>query len=247
MLEGQLFGSNSGGVRPIGTAYLNVPYTTKKINVPGRIIANKHYRRKGTSLENTTDGGTVQNVCFADAGDWNEYMLNVSKASSYKMTFRVASLINGKFDISVNGIIIKTDETFQPTGSLQTYADKIVTGINLPEGENYIKLHYKSKFNFNYIDVADEGTLGIDDVILEESSDVFYPNPFTNETSIKIKSVTTEQINIKIIDMKGVVCFSSTDFYTNEDIIIGNQLSTGIYTIVAVYGNTKKIFKVIKN
>jgi hypothetical protein len=247
MLEGQLLGSNSGEIKPIGTAYINVPYTTKKMNVPGRIIANKHYRRKGTGLQNTTDGGTTQNVCLADAGDWNEYMINVSKAGSYKMTFRVASIIEGKFDLSVNGVVIKTDETFPATGGLQTYTDKIVTGINLPQGENYIKLHYKSKFNFNYIDVLDQGVLGIDDVITEDKAMVFYPNPFTNETSIKIKSLNTEQINIKIIDMKGSVCFSGTDFYTNQDITIGNQLSTGIYTVVAVYGDKKSTFKVIKN
>ena len=153
----------SGTIRPIGTAYLNVPYTTKKMDVPGRITANKHYRRKGTGLQNTTDGGTSQNVCFADAGDWGEYMINVVKNGSYQMTFRVASLNTGVFDISVNGVIVKTDETFDATGGLQIYTDKIVTGINLPQGENYIKIHYKSNFNFNYIDAVDESTLGIPD------------------------------------------------------------------------------------
>jgi hypothetical protein len=247
MLEGQLLGGNSGEIRPIGTAYLNVPYTTKKMNVPGRIIANKHYRRKGTGLQNTTDGGTGQNVCFTDAGDWNEYIINVAKSSSYTMTFRVASIVDGKFDISVNGVIVKTDEAFTATGGLQTYTNKTVTGINLPQGENYIRLHYKSKFNFNYIDVVDEGLLEINDVVFDDKSDILYPNPFTSEATIHIKSTITEPIRLKIIDMKGTVCFSSTDFYTNQNIKIGNHLATGIYTVVAVYGDTQKKFKVIKN
>jgi hypothetical protein len=247
MLEGQLLGATSGTIKPIGTAYLNVPYTDKKMNVPGRIIANKHYRRKGTGLQNTTDGGTTQNVCFAEAGDWGEYMINVAKNGSYQMTFRVASLINGAFDISVNGVIIKSGETFDGTGGLQVYADKIVSGINLSQGENYIKIHYKSKFNFNYIDAVDESTLGIPDKTAENNTVFFYPNPFTSETKIQIKSPANEPIQLKIVDMKGVVCFSSNDFYTNQNITIDNHLATGIYTAIVTYGTTKKTFKVIKN
>ena len=247
MLEGQLLDATSGNIRPIGTAYLNVPYTSKKMNVPGRIIANKHYRRKGTGLQNTTDGGTVQNVCFADAGDWGEYMINVAKNASYQMTFRVASLITGKFDISVNGVVVKSDETFDATGGLQIYADKIISNINLTQGENYIKIHYKSKFNFNYIDVVDESTLGIPEKISENNSTYFYPNPFTNGTKIQIKSSTTEPIQLKIVDMKGTICFMSNDFYTNQNIAIDNNLASGIYTVIVNYGTTQKTFKVIKN
>lgn len=247
MLEGQLLGANSGEIRPIGTAYLNVPYASKKMNVPGRIVANKHYRRRGTGLQNTTDGNTGQNVCFTDPGDWGEYMINVTKNGSYRMTFRVASLVQGKFDISVNGAIIKTDETFEATGGLQTYTDKVVSGITLPQGENYIKIHYKSKFNFNYIDAADESNLGIEDKTSISHPDVFYPNPFTNETTIQIKSAFTEPLQIKIIDMKGQTSFSGNNFQTNQNIKVGNHLASGIYTVVVVYGNTKNTFKVIKN
>ncbi|OOG68914.1 carbohydrate-binding protein [Flavobacterium sp. A45] len=217
------------------------------MNVPGRIIANKHYRRKGTGLQNTSDGGTTQNVCFTDAGDWGEYMINVSKNSSYQMTFRVASLVQGKFDISVNGIIVKTDETFEPTGALQTYTDKVVTGINLPQGENYIRILYKSQFNFNYIDAVDENNLGINDGNLENNANVFYPNPFTNEATFQIKNTTTQPLFFKIIDMKGTVCFSSNNFHTNQKITIGNYLASGIYTVIAIYGDAQKTFKVIKN
>ncbi|WP_348798863.1 glycosyl hydrolase [Flavobacterium adhaerens] len=247
MLEGQLLGAASGTIKPIGTAYLNVPYTSKKMNVPGRITANKHYRRRGTGLQNTTDGGTVQNVCFVDPGDWGEYMIQVSKNASYQLTFRVASLDAGKFDISVNGVIVKTDETFDATGDLQSYTDKIVSGIILPEGENYIKIHYKSKFNFNYIDAIDESTLGIPNTTLENNKMFFYPNPFTNETKIQIRSAKKDPIQLKIIDMKGSVCFSSNAFYTNQNITIDNNLSPGTYTAIVIYGNTKKTFKVIKN
>jgi hypothetical protein len=246
MLEGQLLGATSGQIRPIGTEYLTVSYTSKKMNVPGRIVANKHYRRKGTGLQNTTDGSTVQNVCFSDPGDWGEYMINVAKDASYRMTFRVASLDTGIFDISVNGIIVKTNETFDATGALQTYTDKVVSDINLSQGENYIRIHYKAKFNFNYIDVVDESTLGISDQLSKNNSTFFYPNPFTNESQIQIKSPTTEPMKLKIVDMKGAVFFSSNNHYTNQNISIDNHLAPGIYTAIVIYGKIKKTFKIIK-
>jgi hypothetical protein len=247
MLEGQLLGVNSGEIRPIGTAYINATYTSKKMSVPGRITANKHYRRKGTGLQNTTDGGTTQNVCFTDAGDWGEYMLNVAKSSSYRMTFRVASLIQGKFDISVNGVIVKTDQTFEATRGLQTFTDKIVSGINLAKGENYIRIFYNSTFNFNYIDVFEESGLGIKDEIPEKYLTFFYPNPFTNESAIQIRSATTVPLKLKIVDMKGTLCFSGNDFQTNQNITIDHYLAIGIYTVIAIYENTQETFKVIKN
>jgi PKD repeat protein len=155
-----LLGAN-GTLTALGTAYVNATYTSKKMNVPGRIVANKHYRRKGTGLENTSDGGTGQNIAYIDEGDWAEFMVNVSASGAHTMKFRVASLANaGKFDIQVNGRTVKADVTFAATGGWQTWVDVTVTGISLPQGEAYVKVLYKSsQFNFNYIDVTYEGPL----------------------------------------------------------------------------------------
>ncbi len=115
---------NSGVLTDLGAAYSGASYISKKITVPGRVAANKHYRRKGTGLENTTDAGTVQNVCYIDAGDWAEFMLNVPNPGTYGMTFRVASqAAAGKFDIQVNGTTIKSDISFTATGGWQTWKD----------------------------------------------------------------------------------------------------------------------------
>ncbi|CAC9975425.1 glycosyl hydrolase [Flavobacterium panici] len=248
MQEGQLLSPTSGVLKPIGTEYINVSYTTKKLNVPGRITANQHYRRKGTGLQNTTDSGTGQNVCFIDSGDWNEFMLNVANAGTYNLTFRVASpTIPGKFDILVNDVVVKTDETFPVTGGYQTYADKVVNGVTLPKGEVYLKIKFKSSdMNFNYIDVA-SGNLGVNDPKADNDSFTIYPNPIKVESTLHIKSFTTEPISIKIVDMKGSVCFSSNDYSTNEDIKIGDKLATGVYIVNVSYGSINKSMKIIKN
>lgn len=248
MLEGQLLSPTSGILKPIGTAYINESFTAKKMNVPGRITANKHYRRKGTGLQNTTDSGTGQNVCFIDSGDWNEFMLNVANAGSYNLTFRVASpAIPGKFDILVNDIVVKTDETFPVTGGYQTYADKVVNGVTLPKGEVYLKIKFKSNdMNFNYIDAA-SGNLGVNDPKTDSDSFTVYPNPIKVESTLHIKSFTTEPISLKIVDMKGSVCFSSNDYSTNEDIKIGDKLTAGVYIVNVSYGSVTKSMKIIKN
>lgn len=248
MAEGGLLASESGILRPIGTEYINVSYITKKMNVPGRITANQHYRRKGTGLQNTTDSGTTQNVCFIDSGDWNEFMLNVANAGTYNLTFRVASpTVPGKFDILVNDVVVKTDETFPVTGGYQTYADKVVNGVTLPKGEVYLKIKFKSSdMNFNYIDVA-SGNLGVNDPKADNDSFTIYPNPIKVESTLHIKSFTTEPISLKIVDMKGSVCFSSNDYSTNEDIKIGDKLATGVYIVNVSYGSINKSMKIIKN
>lgn len=248
MLEGQLLAPESGVLKPIGTEYVNASYTAKKISIPGRIFANKHYRRKGTGLQNTTDSGTGQNVCFIENGDWNEFMLNVANAGTYNLTFRVASpTIPGKFDIIVNGVVTKTDETFPATGGYQTYADKIVNGVNLPQGEVYLKIKFKSNdMNFNYIDVT-ASNLGLNDPITEKDSFTIYPNPIKSQSILHIKSANTEPLTLKIVDMKGTTSYASDSYYTNEDIKIGDKLSTGIYIVTASYGTVKKSLKIIKN
>ncbi|WP_291150169.1 glycosyl hydrolase [Flavobacterium sp. UBA7680] len=248
MQEGQLLSPTSGVLKPIGTEYINVSYTTKKLNVPGRITANQHYRRKGTGLQNTTDSETGQNVCFIDSGDWNEFMLNVANAGTYNLTFRVASpTVPGKFDILVNDVVVKTDETFPVTGGYQTYADKVVNGVTLPKGEVYLKIKFKSSdMNFNYIDVA-SGNLGVNDPKADNDSFTIYPNPIKVESTLHIKSFTTEPISLKIVDMKGSVCFSSNDYSTNEDIKIGDKLATGVYIVNVSYGSISKSMKIIKN
>ncbi|MBF4518456.1 carbohydrate-binding protein [Flavobacterium sp. ANB] len=248
MAEGPLLAPQSGVLRPIGTEYINTPYTSKKMNVPGRITANKHYRRKGTSLQNTTDSGTTQNVSLINDGDWNEFLINVADAGTYKLTFRVASVTTaGKFDINVNGVTVKTDETFNATGGLQTFTDKIVNGVTLPKGEVLLKIKFKSNdMSFNFIDVA-VSNLGVNDPTFEQDSFTVYPNPIKNQSVLHIKSSNTEAVTLKIVDMKGSICYSSDRFYTNEDIKIGERLSSGVYIVTAVYGSIIKSIKIIKN
>ena len=100
--------------------------------------------------------------------------------------------------------------------------------------------------NFNFIDVA-ATNLGTDDQVFEKDSFTVYPNPVKSQSTLHIKSTITEPLSLKIIDMKGIVCYSSDTYFTNEDIKIGDKLSSGVYIVNAQYGKIKKSIKIIKN
>ncbi|NHN25285.1 T9SS type A sorting domain-containing protein [Flavobacterium jejuense] len=246
MLEGQLLSPTNGVLSAIGNEYINVSYTLKKIDIPGRIIGNNHYRRKGTDLENTNDGGTIQNVTDINVNDWGEYMLNVPTAGNYNMTFRVATdAVLGKFDIMINDTLVRTEETFLNTGGQQNFTNKIVNNVFLPQGEVFLKIIYKSNdMNFNYIDVA-PSNLNEADFNLKNNY-LIYPNPFTNENGFTIDSKSSKKIKLSISDLLGRVKFITNDYYTNQDIKIGNNLSSGVYFLTIESENKKSSFKIIK-
>lgn len=47
--------------------------------------------------------------------------------------------------------------------------------------------------------------------------------------------------------MKGSVCFSGNDFYSNQNITVDKHLVSGIYTVIVTFETEERIFKVIKN
>ncbi|MBC7451378.1 MAG: carbohydrate-binding protein, partial [Cytophagales bacterium] len=179
-----ILGAN-GVLTSLGTAYAGADYKQKMIAVPGRITANKHYRRNATALESTTDGGTGQSVGFTKVGSWGEYQLNVANTGSYNLNLRVASTTaSNSVDIYVNGVFAQ-NKTFGTTNGWQTWADVLVSGITLPKGEVYLKLVYKSLFNLNYIDaIYGGGAIAIADFSAT-------PNPTCVGNKVVFTNLTT--------------------------------------------------------
>jgi len=73
------------------------------------------------------------------------------------------------------------------------------------------------------------------------------PNPFSDYTSIIVHSPSTEQITLSIIDVQGVTCYSTSQYYTNQQFTIGRELSAdGVYFVQLAFGAELKVLKLVK-
>lgn len=74
-----------------------------------------------------------------------------------------------------------------------------------------------------------------------------YPNPFTEEISITFKDASSIKLTIRVVDMSGSVIFESENFKTNQEVMLGKELTQGMYMVVAVGDNGMvKVVKVEK-
>jgi hypothetical protein len=79
-----------------------------------------------------------------------------------------------------------------------------------------------------------------------DSHAIAYPTLFTNETTLTINSIATTPINLKVCNEQGKIVFSSEDFFTNQEIIMGNEWKQGIYFIYVTSQNKMQMVKIIK-
>jgi endo-1,4-beta-D-glucanase Y len=73
-----------------------------------------------------------------------------------------------------------------------------------------------------------------------------YPNPFSNDVTIRINSAGTLEVTLKVTDLKGTEVYASSAYYTNEDIKLGSELRSGMYIVRASYGNKMSLIKLTK-
>ncbi|MFN3405917.1 MAG: glycosyl hydrolase, partial [Cytophagaceae bacterium] len=148
-----LLGAN-GQLTPLGENYLNRPIA-KRYPAPGRIEAENHYRRNRTQLETCQDAGGGQNVSHTDAGDWVDYLIDVTTAGAYTFEFRVAGQGNGNINILVNEQLAKSNIALPPTGEWQTWSTVQVRDVILPEGMNLVRFHFNTGgVNLNFFNVV---------------------------------------------------------------------------------------------
>ncbi|MFL5729024.1 MAG: glycoside hydrolase family 9 protein [Cytophagaceae bacterium] len=72
------------------------------------------------------------------------------------------------------------------------------------------------------------------------------PNPFSNETTIRVSSPAQEKIQLKVMDLSGRELYSGSH-NSNEDILVGADFSSGVYIIRVVAGDRIYHSKMVKN
>jgi hypothetical protein len=100
------------------------------------------------------------------------------------------------------------------------------------------------------------GTTSVNSVISMSATGIFnsyasdpssvYPNPFQNEVTIRINSGEQTDLSIRVTDLKGMEVYTSSGYFTNQDIVLGSELKSGLYIVRASYGNKMSLIKVTK-
>ena len=72
-----------------------------------------------------------------------------------------------------------------------------------------------------------------------------FPNPFTNEFTLKVEGGTNEKIEILIVDAAARIVYQRVGT-TNNNYKLGNNFVRGLYIIKVIQGNTVRTLKLIK-
>jgi endo-1,4-beta-D-glucanase Y len=81
---------------------------------------------------------------------------------------------------------------------------------------------------------------------IDKTSIEILPNPFNQTTNIHIGSGTYEKVQIKVIDLRGQVLYSSEQHSTNENISVGEDFSAGMYIVQVIVNGKLYHTKMIK-
>jgi endoglucanase len=121
--------------------------------IPGKIEAENFYYQNGLQMETTTDAGGGQNIAYTDAGDYLDYLVNISISQRYQANFRVASLNQaGVIEVLLidesNNQTNQGTVTFPVTGGWQSWQTKS-SAIDLPAGvyKLRIRIHCPRQLN----------------------------------------------------------------------------------------------------
>jgi len=220
---------NKGGQ---GNAY----FDTDAQNNGGQYRTNEN-----VDIENCSEGGF--NIGWTAAGEWMEYLVNVSKTATYDFVLRTASATDGnQFHLQVDGENVSGVKTVNTLGGLQNYFD-IKNTVSLTQGKHVLKLAIDKAnggFNLNKMVFTAAITTGIENA---ESSNLIsiYPNPVHNVLNVFLKNSTDNQTIYLLNSVGQVVLSKAVD--AQETSINTEGLSSGVY-LLKVGDN---VFKVIIN
>ncbi|HEY8401311.1 MAG TPA: T9SS type A sorting domain-containing protein, partial [Cytophagaceae bacterium] len=150
-----------------------------------------------------------------------------------------------------------TQQTYSVTGT-GPYTWIVPDGVVIVEGQgtNTIKVYFEEASGGNIEVVNEEGGISSSITItMDQPTSVhlgsdnywqIFPNPFKESTLLRINSEQPQKLSIKVVDITGSSLYHSDNYFTNESIVIGNNLPNGIYILIINYNNSVKTFKLIK-
>ena len=118
------------------------------------IQAEDYSGMNGVQTEMTSDTNGGENVGYIDPGDWMKYPVNVATAGNYTVSYRIASMSGGSFQIEqAGGGIIYGNIDVPATNDWQNW-QTISHTVNLDAGQQEIALASLSgAWNINWFEI----------------------------------------------------------------------------------------------
>jgi len=214
---------------------------------------------EGVDVEIASDGG--YDVGWIQTGEWMEYTVNVTTASTYSLSASVASNNTGTFTfhVEMDGINISGPITFGGTGGWQTYQNASVTTSALTTGTKIMRIVIDAGgFNLSSVTFTPSIALGLLDfsnpahpATIQGSSIAVYPNPVKEGQNISIQFINpkTEKYEIHLYNFLGqtvthmsVKAASGSSIHT---LALPQQLIAGTYLLEILNENGDRTMRKI--
>ena len=75
---------------------------------------------------------------------------------------------------------------------------------------------------------------------------LLYPNPFSDQFHIQVRSARTDQINIRLLDLTGKVINQTLGVQPGDEMKLGSDLAPGIYLVEVTQNDVTKVIKMVK-
>jgi hypothetical protein len=82
--------------------------------------------------------------------------------------------------------------------------------------------------------------------IMSEFDVLLYPNPFNDQFHIKVQTESTSQVNLRVLDLTGKVIKESLGVQPGDEMLMGNDLASGVYLIQITQDDVVKVIKMVK-
>ncbi|MCG8699063.1 MAG: carbohydrate-binding protein, partial [Bacteroidales bacterium] len=218
-------------------------------NVDMRIEAEDFTSQSGIETEATSDVGGGLNIGWINNNDWTEYSVNIPQAGTYSMTFRVAGKKTADIIVESNGAQVGSVNV-TPSGGWQTWNTVGPISVDLPAGQQTIKLTFKNNtvtnplINVNWFEIYTPGLKSIEnETVTETLAHVnIYPNPSNGVFNVAFDS--DEQATLEIMNLSGAIV-QSIELENGLSTINASELSQGMYTVKISTGTSSVLQKLI--
>lgn len=197
---------------------------------------------EGVDIETCSDAGGGYNLGWNSTNEWQEYLVNVTKAGTYDLAIRVAAISAGQFHVNINGENTSGSIAVSNTGGVQSWTT-VNTTLTLSTGLQLMRIYFddaNGNFNINSLVFTESSITGIEN---NESSNLIavYPNPANNTLNVLLKNVVTIQTFNLFNSVGEIVLTNSLD--AEITVIDLSNIDAGVYFLKV--GNS--VHKVIVN